>query len=152
MDRWAWLVTVHGVAQSWTRLSNLHFHFHEVGTVTIIVRLYSVLRLKWSVMRSLLPKSIVVELKLEISFVCPGNFNYCALFCRAHWQCREEIWLKCFSGDYYKYIWTWIYFDMVSLYSSLHFCISHGSVFPAYPAWCNWSPGPLKTSDFETPV
>ena len=27
MDRGAWWVTVHGVAQSWTRLSDFHFHF-----------------------------------------------------------------------------------------------------------------------------
>ena len=28
MDRGAWWVTVHGVAKSWTRLSNQHFHFY----------------------------------------------------------------------------------------------------------------------------
>ena len=28
MDRGAWWVTVHGVAKSWTWLSNRHFHFH----------------------------------------------------------------------------------------------------------------------------
>ena len=27
MDRGAWQATVHGVAKSWTQLSNLHFHF-----------------------------------------------------------------------------------------------------------------------------
>ena len=28
MDRGTWKVTVHGVAKSWTRLSDFHFHFH----------------------------------------------------------------------------------------------------------------------------
>ena len=28
MDRGAWWVTVHGVAKSWTRLSNQHIHFY----------------------------------------------------------------------------------------------------------------------------
>ena len=27
MDRGAWQDTAHGVAKSWTRLSDLHFHF-----------------------------------------------------------------------------------------------------------------------------
>ena len=27
MDRGAWKATVHGVAKSWTQLSNFHFHF-----------------------------------------------------------------------------------------------------------------------------
>ena len=29
MDRGAWQATVHGVAKSWTQLSNQHFHFHR---------------------------------------------------------------------------------------------------------------------------
>ena len=28
MNREAWRATVHGVAKSWTRLSDYHFHFH----------------------------------------------------------------------------------------------------------------------------
>ena len=30
MDRGTWQATVHGVSQSWTRLSNFHFHFLPV--------------------------------------------------------------------------------------------------------------------------
>ena len=30
MDGGAWWAAVHGVAQSWTRLSNLTFHFHAL--------------------------------------------------------------------------------------------------------------------------
>ena len=30
MDRGAWLATVHGVAKSQARLSNYHFHFHDL--------------------------------------------------------------------------------------------------------------------------
>ena len=29
MDRGAWRATVFGVAKSWTRLSDKHFHFHQ---------------------------------------------------------------------------------------------------------------------------
>ena len=31
---------VHGVAKSWTRLSNLHFHFHQEAFYLIVGRLY----------------------------------------------------------------------------------------------------------------
>ena len=30
MDRGAWWATVHGVAKSWTQLSNFTFHFHAL--------------------------------------------------------------------------------------------------------------------------
>ena len=29
MDKGSWQATVHGVAKSWTQLSNEHFHFHH---------------------------------------------------------------------------------------------------------------------------
>ena len=32
MDRGAWQATVHGIAKSWTQLSNLHFHFQRLKT------------------------------------------------------------------------------------------------------------------------
>ena len=30
MDRGDWWATVHGVIRSWTRLSDYHFHFHDL--------------------------------------------------------------------------------------------------------------------------
>ena len=36
MDRGAWWATVHGVAESWTQLSNFLFHFHKDEIVKAI--------------------------------------------------------------------------------------------------------------------
>ena len=40
MDRGAWRATVHGVAKSWTRLSNFHFSLHKVICIKGLATVY----------------------------------------------------------------------------------------------------------------
>ena len=40
MDREAWWATVHGVTKSWTRLSDLHTHMDDHGTILLMIYLF----------------------------------------------------------------------------------------------------------------